>query len=261
MKLEMQMAERDKKLLIFLAIFVIVVGIGYWGIIPQIKNIMSIGEQKEEAEYQQMIGDMKLVELPMLEIENEELEKDILDARNHFYKMMTSDEIDKYMTGMVLGYNLYSYSLSISMPEEEASLSAYMYSAKYEIDRVVEEERIAELEMEQKEEARSESKGVGSSAERDQLAEIELMNAPAVEYDGNGLTGIYAASVEMQLGGAREDLQKLIDDLSVSKEKIWLKNYSWSYIREVGYSEETGQYEEIERPVLNISANLYMCEE
>lgn len=261
MKLEMQMAERDKKLLIFLAIFVIVVGIGYWGITPQIKSILSIDEEKEVEEYQQMLDDMKLIELPMLEIENEELEEDILDARNHFYKMMTSDEVDKYMTGMVLGYNLYSYSLSIGMPSEEAALSAYQYSAKYEIDRFAEEERIAELEAEQMEEARSESKGVGSSAERDQLAEIELMDAPEIEYDGNGLAGIYAASVDMQIGGEREDLQKLIDDLSVSKDKIWLKTYSWSYIREVGYNEVTGVYEDINRPVLNISVNLYMCEE
>lgn len=261
MKLEMQMAERDKKLLIFLAIFVIVVGIGYWGITPQIKSILSINEEKEEEEYRQMVDDMKLVELPMLEIENEDLEKDILAARSHFYKMMTSDEVDRYMTGMVLGYNLYSYSLSIGMPTEEATLSAYQYSAKYESDQIAEAERIAELEAEQMEEAMEDSRGVGSKAEREQLAEIELMDAPAIEYDGNGLTGIYATSVSMELGGEREDLQRLIDDLSVSKDKIWLRSYSWSSIREIAFNEQTKLYEEEYHPVLNISVDLYMCEE
>lgn len=41
-------------------------------------------------------------------------------------------------------------------------------------------------------------------------------------------TGIYEAKVNMQVGGRAEDLQRLIDDLSVQKDKMLLNSYAWS---------------------------------
>ncbi len=45
-------------------------------------------------------------------------------------------------------------------------------------------------------------------------------------------TGIYEAQVNMQVGGRAEDLQRLIDDLSVQKDKMLLNSYAWSRNRD-----------------------------
>ena len=45
------MTDKDKRLLVGMFIFVIIVAIGYWGVIPQIKAYSELGEkiEKEEA--------------------------------------------------------------------------------------------------------------------------------------------------------------------------------------------------------------------
>ena len=43
-----QMTERDKKLLVGMFIFVIIVAIGYWGIIPQIKAYNKLGTKERQ---------------------------------------------------------------------------------------------------------------------------------------------------------------------------------------------------------------------
>lgn len=254
MKLEMKMTERDKKLLLFLALFVIIVGMGYWGIKPQIQKIIKINNKIEKEEQRSFIDDMKLVELPMIESENEELEKDILNARGHFYKMMTSNEVDKYMTNMVLSYNLNSYDLSIIMPTDEGSpLAAYKYSSKFQQDQ----ELAYEMELEETIEEDTDKNGL---TEDEALEMLEEDTATASEADFSQ-TGIHVVNVFMSVGGSEEDLQRFIDDLSNTDEKLWLKSYSWSSQRTLQLDEETNEMDLVVNYTLNINANLYMCEE
>ena len=56
--MQMQMTEKDKKLIVFLAIFVILVAGGYWGIYPVVSNIFSVQEQIED---EKALQDMNMV--------------------------------------------------------------------------------------------------------------------------------------------------------------------------------------------------------
>lgn len=125
-----ELTQRDKKLLVFLGIFVIVVCIGYWGIKPAIQKIVKYSEDIEIEQNKKDLDDMKVASLPMMESENKYYEEEILNSRSNFYPMMTSDEIDKMFTGMVLEYNLNAYDMNIDMPTEECHLDAYKYSEK-----------------------------------------------------------------------------------------------------------------------------------
>ena len=63
-----ELTQRDKKLLTFLGVFVIVVCIGYWGVLPQLKAASEYNDEIEEQEvlsdyYQQKINQLIMVEV------------------------------------------------------------------------------------------------------------------------------------------------------------------------------------------------------
>lgn len=208
------LTERDKKLLIFLSLFVIVVGIGYWGLRPMYKNIKTTNEEIVDAQELKDSNELKIQQLPIYEKDSAELEESIVSARQSFYPIMTADELDKMFTGMVLDYNLYSYFLRISIDEEELQSEPYMYSKK-----------ALGLE-EEEEEGPPEDLDTYDAQAVDDYAEDQYAT-PEFE-DEKPQTGIYEAKVNMQVGGRPEDLQRLIDNLSVQKDKMLLDSYSWS---------------------------------
>lgn len=236
--MQKQMTERDKKLVVFLAMFVVIVGIGYWGLFPIIKGINSTGMEIEEAKEDKSENEMKIARLPMIEAENEEMEEGIKDSRALYFPVMTSDQVDKYMTGMILGYNLYSYDLNISMPTEEAEVSPYQYSAKA---------------------AEPEDENYSDEEDRDTDSK-DKENSGTSDISEQISTGIYAVSVDMRVGGSSDDIQKLIDDLSQSEEKIHLLSYSWDSERSVSYSPD-GTYEINTDEMMNMELKIYMCQE
>lgn len=242
MKLEMQMTERDKKLLIFLAVFCIVVGIGYWGIYPQIKAIGEINDEMIKAEDKMFVDDMKISELMFLMDENEELEEKIVEAREHFYPAMTSDQIDKMLTGMALSYNLQAYDLDIVMPSSETSLEAYQYSQKYLDDQYVEVEEVSMTDSDEED------------SDEDDFDDFD-------DYDQEASTGIYTVQTSMRLGGNEVDLQRFINDLSVTDDTIHLVSYDWTRENILNYDDETGEFSTESSLGLNISFNIYMYAE
>ena len=240
------LTERDKKLLIFLSLFVIVVGIGYWGLRPIYKNIKETDEAIVEAEDLKAQNELKIMQLPIYEKDNEELEKNIVTARQSFYPIMSSDELDRMFTTMVLDYNLYSYFLRISIAEDELQSEPYQYSKKaLGLDDDEEEGPPEELDT-------YDAQAVDDYAE-DQYAQPDFG-------DEKPQTGIYEARVNMQVGGRAEDLQRLIDDLSASKDKMLLDSYSWSKRGEVFRNEE-GEYEVDNQNRVEFVVSLFMYKE
>lgn len=224
--MKMGMTQRDKKLLVFLTLFVIIVGIGYWGVYPMVKDILSYNTEIEEAKALKALNEQKIAELPVLEKEGERLTQVILDAKKDYYPLMTSDEIDKLFTGMALDYNLYAYQMDIKIDENEARVEPYVYSVK----KVMQENE-------------------------EETMENEFLPS----------TGIYTAQITMRLGSDDEEiLQQYIDDLSASKQKQLIQNYSFneSHSNKVEML-ENGRYdvEVVYEKVLNITMDIYMCQE
>lgn len=237
------MTQRDKKLLTYLGLFVVIVCFGYWGVRPLVKGINETNEAIIEAEEEKTINSMKTAQLPIYEKENEQLEKDIIEARKNFYPMMNADEVDKMFTGMALDYNLYAYDLLIEMPDEEVVSLPYQYSVKN-----------TEESSYEKEEAGIESTDV-ESIEKYANGEYEQEEE---EYETS--TGIYVATVSMKLGGNSEDIVRLIDDLSANNVNMLVRSYQWENSSKI-VSNEVGDYEFVEGMYLNIKIDLYMYKE
>lgn len=243
--MQMEMTQRDKKLLMYLGLIVVIVCFGYWGVRPLVKDIGETDEAIEVAVSEQQINELKQVELPLYIVENEELEQEIIDARAGFYPMMSADKLDKMMTGMVLDYNLYAYDLSIAISEDEVVSEAYKYSDDISRD---------DASTDEEESEKTTLEEVDAYASNDSETEV---------YDdmiSDASTGIYVARIRMKVGGTVERLQKLIDDLSNSKEQQLVREYSWEESGNVVVN-DSGDYEFISERYLNITLDIYMCEE
>lgn len=240
MKLEMR--EKDKKLLIGLAIGVIIVCIGYWGILPILEDITEIEDELEVQSATERVNSMKLTQLPMLEMDNETYEKDILEARAGFYEMLTSDEIDKIFTGKALSHNLHAYEMSIAMPIESANLVPYQYSerALYGEDEEEEDDGWAIME------------DTADSSMEDPFEDFEE--------EEEDTTGIYAATISMNLGGEPEDLKAFLNELIGEGIKIRLCSYSFMDNRTVTPGKDSG-YDVLVDSMMSVMMEIYMCEE
>ncbi len=245
--MKMEMTKRDKQLLLFLGVFVILVGFGYWGIRPQVRSIKELNLDIEAARDLRTINDMKLAMLPLEKADNEALEKQVLTVRENFYPIMKSDELDKHFTEMALGYGLSVYSMDISREDEEVESKPYQYSAKFEAEELHAEEGFVEEE------------GTTTDVESvDNYAETGFTDF--YEDDVKAATGIYLATVSMRLEGDRADLQRLINDLSKEKKNHLLRSYTWSEGSRMILS-EAGSFEALQQVFLDITIDVYQAEE
>lgn len=249
--MKLEMTERDKKLLVMLSIFVIVVCIGYWGVYPHIKSVREANKEIEEEQEIKDENELKILLVPILEKDNETIESEIQSAREMYFSMMSSAEIDKYFTNLALSYNLYSYDLSISLSDTETSLSPYQYS-----------QRAADLEAAAATEATTEASDSDSEEEElDDATEATSDSDEVLLDDGPVTTGIYDAQVTMRLGGDENDLNRLIEDFSNTDQKIRICSYSWAEQSSVGNITEDGDYDIITERILTITFELYMYQE
>lgn len=242
--MQIEMTERDRKLLVFLSIFVIVVCIGYWGIYPQIKSIKKMNKQIEKEEDQKEINEMKISELAFLEKDVVDFNEEISSARASYYPVMTSDQIDKYFTNMALDNNLYAFSLNINMPEEYTSLEPYKYSNK----------ALGIVTEEVEEDSYSDGTQESLAKVEDAASDDDYSN------DEDIVTGIYQVTVSMRLGGDAEALNKFVNSLSNSNQKHFISRYSYNLDEEVSL-DENGEYTYVSTYVLDITIEIFMCEE
>ena len=254
--MKLEMTQKDKNLLIMLSIFVIVVCIGYWGIYPVVKGIVNTNKEITAQKETQEENELKLMQVPMMEADNERCSSDIQKVRESFFPMMESAEIDKYFTELVLGYNLSSYDLSIQMPQEETSLEPYVHSKRAAMLAAQEETTTTESTQGAKAE-RSEIEAAEESG--GMSTDSEMSTLPA--FDDEVTTGIYNATVTLRMGGKESDLLRLIEDLSNSDKKIRVCNYSWSEERSITNLTEEGEYDIKTERVLTLTLEIYMYEE
>ena len=238
--MQMQMTEKDKKLIVFLAIFVILVAGGYWGIYPVISNIFSVQEQIEDEQVLMDENVLKVAQAPLYSADNEQIEADMATLKESFFPVMSSAQVDKYMTGLILDYQLYAYDLSINMPQEEAKNEPYQFSEKALIS---EAEEYSDTQVDTVEDAEKE----------DSMSEMPV-------YDEDVATGIYEVGVTIRVGGDKANIQRMIDDLSLAEQKLHLISYNWDEENSISFAED-GTYEVSTDCTVTMSMNLYMCEE
>ncbi|MDD3796683.1 MAG: type II secretion system protein GspM, partial [Lachnospiraceae bacterium] len=96
------MTERDKKLITLLAVVVILVVFFNYFFIPLKKESDELDASIETAQLQKSEMEVKIASLPILEGNFEDLKQKYPVSAQDYYPVMTSQEIDREITGMVL---------------------------------------------------------------------------------------------------------------------------------------------------------------
>ena len=119
------LTEKDKRLLLIMFIFVIVVGIGYWGILPQIKAYKELGGEIEKQEVLKSVNEQKVANVFFVEAQCEEYEEAMAADKEKFYDMMSEADIDRMLTTMAIKNGLEAFSFSINIPGSPSDRKAY----------------------------------------------------------------------------------------------------------------------------------------
>ena len=98
MKITTEVTERDKKLLLFMAVFVIVVVFGFFIIRPLAETDAALKDELVMQEDMQLRTQQKLMLLSSVEANVEKTEEELDAAAKEFYPVMKSQEIDKLLT-------------------------------------------------------------------------------------------------------------------------------------------------------------------
>lgn len=125
MKLELKITQHDKKLLYFLAIFVIVVGFGFLVIRPLVVANLEVSKKLSVAQEQKSDLEQKVGLSTSSKKVYDTLLKDLEKSVANFYPMMKSEEIDKMITDLLLDYGVFSRDLDIQVGTDEVELKPY----------------------------------------------------------------------------------------------------------------------------------------
>ena len=241
--MQVQMTERDKRLIVILSIIVIVVGFGWWGIRPAIKSNTKMSKELDTQLVTQQVNETKISKLFMYETEAEAYEEDIAKEKEHFFPIMSSSEIDRLFTNMVLERGLAAYDLSIRIGSDPVPVEPYQYSA------------LARIVADEKERLKNEGDSSGDSDEDP----FEYTSSVAHNSE------VYGVDISMRLAGEMADLKGLINDISKSDQLLLVRNVVWTeQISMVNdYDSETDEYIPVMQSttVLNLNLTLYMCDQ
>ncbi len=280
------MTERDKKLLVGMLIGVIIVAIGYWGIIPQIKAYNKISSKIENEQKEKKVNELKVMNVGAIQVQANNYESQIAEKKDEFYQMLSSSEVDRMMTEMATNNNLEIYELNFNMPTSPSERLAYKNSELYNTQLV----QIAEYDGGTEEEADENTLAgldTNTSSKTKIKTEAEINEEIFGETEGGYRpnTDIYAVPVSMTVSGELSDLNNFIDDIINNDKRILMIGYAWGEYRSVinnsvAESEDTAEEaegessdeagvssEEIEeekatitKKSLTIRLEIYMCD-
>ena len=223
------MTERDKKLLLGMFIFVIIVAIGYWGVIPQLKKYNKLESKIDKEETTKSVNEQKVANLIFVESMCEEYEEAMAENKAKFFDRMTEAEVDFMLTTKAVDHNLEAYSLRIDIPKKPSSRMAYVYSDLY--NQQLEWKKNRESLSLDEDEEEDDLLGTGSSDSKSKSKNKETTEETVDIFGDTETVGdntdIYAANVTVSLGGDEADLKAYLDEIMASEKKILITSFSW----------------------------------
>ena len=272
------LTEKDKRLLLFMFIFVIVVSIGYWGIIPQIKQYRELEGEIEKETVKQSINEQKVMNLFLVEDQCSTYEEEMAEDRAKFFDMMTEADIDRMLTTNAVSNGLEIYSFSVNIPDKPSSRMAYVYSDLYQEQLEYEQQqRLAEKNFTEGKSDEEELEELSSSKKEssDKDSDEKAVESEVVDVFGNTdtigtNTDVYAARVTISLGGDEAALHRFLNQMIESDKKVLITSYNWGEYKTTKEiktkSTEDDEKESVEKEIvivksLTITMEFYMCKQ
>ncbi|MCR4901360.1 MAG: type II secretion system protein M [Butyrivibrio sp.] len=223
MHIQMEMTDRDKKLLYRLGIVVVIAIFILGAIRPLYQSIEEKNEQIEAAEETKDVLDYKVAALPGMQQEDEKLQEEISVLNESYYEPMYSSEIDELLTNYMLGMGLMAKDLVITMPSSPVVLEPFIYS----------------------EEGKTSSASTDTSSE-----DSEVLNTTYSQ--------IYAVTVSMKVEGAEDSLTDMLDDVDDHKPSVRVVSCNWSDAGKTAVVNDDGEIELQESSNLQLQLTLQL---
>lgn len=125
MKLEMKMTDKDKTLLIRLAMLLIIVIFGAVLIYPLMQDTDAEIVLRDEQMELQLVNEEKVMLLPNIRIQNEAIKKDLEEARNAFYPYMGTSKVDELIGNIVKEQGVTIRDFKYDIPADYVTLAPY----------------------------------------------------------------------------------------------------------------------------------------
>ncbi|MCR5272944.1 MAG: hypothetical protein K6E13_08175 [Lachnospiraceae bacterium] len=231
MQLQIDMTERDKKLLYRLGLIVIIAIFVLGAIRPLYLAIADKNLDIEDAEATKTVLDQKVALLPTLVEKNDALQEEVDELNANFYEPMYSAEIDEFFTEYMLKKGLMAKDLSITVPDDTVAFEPYVNSELYtkmeEYEETVEDETESSTEID--------IYSNGDLSVLDELTDVTVSDTKD--------SGIYAITVSMKVEGTDANITSMLDDIDAYSPKITVVSCKWSETGTTGTVNEDGELE------------------
>lgn len=238
-----EVTQRDKKLLAFLAVVVVGVLFTVFGILPLLDTGSSLDTEIEVAQQSKQVMEDKIASLPVYQGEYAEASKVWDEEAKNFSDMMSSQEIDKLVTGVMLSCSLEAKNMNITFKADAQSLSPYYAS-----------EAAAAIEQRKQEAAAAAQSG--ESADGTGSSQSTSSDASAQSGASDGQSTISVAAVTLTTEGDAVHIRQLID--------VFSDDYPGIRITDLNY--ETNEITDKKgivtstSTILQLGLEIYMCE-
>lgn len=193
----LKVTERDKKLLVVLAVVLIVFGMGFGILLPLVEKGQELSEQLLEETVVKVTNKQKVDTLDALKKQEKTLGEEVSAVRSEFYEVTPSMEIDRMMTGMALAHGLVVKDLDITIP----AIGSYTELIGY-----------PEMLLSRIEDSVNEDTASG-------------------ELTGMAYSGVYTANAKISMTGSREALQAMLDECAALEPKARIAEFLWEQER------------------------------
>lgn len=246
--MEIKMTERDRKLLIFLGIFLLVVGVGYFGVLPSRRKALELKESAETVEATRIETEDQLMTLPAVRELNAMLLDRMAEESAVFYPKMATKDVDKLLTELVLSNGIEARNLSIEN-QVAYDVTAYTHS---------------EFDTTPYQYTGGAPEPVDDSLENDELLTGESTDDSLLAVTSGAITVdprcVFVYDVTLDVSGVKEKLQAFIDLLSDDEKypAIDITGYTWGTIDTTQIVDN--QVVVTSEDVLSISLQIYTCD-
>lgn len=184
--------ERDKKLLKFLAVFVLIVGVGFGIILPIQEKALEVKSDLADAQMIKQQRELEGMRLAGVQAELQDQESRLEDARSTFYQNLSGLEVDRILTETAVGDSVVIRDLSIGAAEA-ASLKPYVAAP------VTEETETAE----------------------------QVQVDPTSQTDSETAEGVEQIPVTILLSGAEDELQAFLNGVADLEPAVRVSSFRW----------------------------------
>lgn len=190
--MNMTITESDKKLLSFLAAFLLAVLFIFLVFRPLSEKNKELKAEITMAKDQEVAMDMSAALADDMAVKETSTQEELSQTMKRFYPMLESQEAENMITVLMLNHNLDIQSLNVTIPDEPTGLNWYQYSENA-VTQVVQSSNGLENDVEEQ--------------------KIDF--------------GIYTAKVICNATGSEKDMMALIDDISFNYPAISILAAEW----------------------------------